>query len=128
MENQSPVREVLIASSKFPFSDILGYGNLIFVSGAIGRNPENGEIALNDVATQTRQTLLNLKIKLEQVGSSLDKALKVTVFLVDMSHFPKMNEVYRTFFTQGFPARSCIGVASLPDKDALVEVEIIAGR
>lgn len=127
MTSELPRKEVIIASQKFPFSDVVRYGNLLFVSGAIGRNPENGEIAINDLPAQTRQTLVNIQKKLERAGSSLEKALKVTIFILDMGQFSNMNTVYREFFPQDPPARSCVGVSSLPDKDALIEIEMVVG-
>lgn len=121
-------RELLVKSAQFPFSTAVGFGNLVFISGAIGRNPENGQIAVGDVAEQTRQTLMNLQNSLEEVGSSLEQVLKVTIFLTDMNNFSQMNAAYRSVFKDGFPARSCVEVSALPDKDALVEIEMIAGR
>jgi 2-iminobutanoate/2-iminopropanoate deaminase len=121
-------RELLVKSAQFPFSTAVGFGNLVFISGAIGRNPENGQIAVGDVAEQTRQTLMNLQNSLEEVGSSLEQVLKVTIFLTDMNNFSQMNAAYRSAFKDGFPARSCVEVSALPDKDALVEIEMIAGR
>jgi|YNPNPStandDraft_1061719.scaffolds.fasta_scaffold183401_1 2-iminobutanoate/2-iminopropanoate deaminase len=112
-----------------PFSPVVVYGDLVFVSGTIGRNPETGEIARGDVAAQTRQTLETIRRRLEQVGSSMDQVVKATVFLVDMAHFPEMNEAYRAAFPEGrLPARSCVQVVALPDPEALVEIEVIAGR
>jgi 2-iminobutanoate/2-iminopropanoate deaminase len=108
---------------------VVVYGDLVFVSGTIGRNPETGEIARGDVAEQTRQTLETIRRRLEQVGSSMDQVVKATVFLVDMAHFPEMNEAYRAAFPEGrLPARSCVQVVALPDPEALVEIEVIAGR
>ena len=72
--------------------------------------------------------LENIRRELELSGTSLDKVFKATVFLVDMGLFKKMNEAYRSFFPTDPPARSCVEVASLPDRDALVEIEVIAGR
>jgi 2-iminobutanoate/2-iminopropanoate deaminase len=128
MKNEYPKKEVFSRSATLPFSAALGYGDLVFISGAIGRDPDSGEIAMNDIPAQTRQTLINIQNKLELAGTSLANALKVTIFLMDMGQFANMNEVYRTFFPGDAPARSCIGVASLPDKDALIEIEVIAGR
>jgi 2-iminobutanoate/2-iminopropanoate deaminase len=128
MESGNPQKIVFSRSSTLPFSAALGYGDLVFVSGTIGRDPVTGKIASGDIAAQTRQTLENLKQQLELAGTSLDKVIKTTVFLVDMSQFGKMNEIYRTYFPVDPPARSTIGVASLPEKESLVEIELIAGR
>ncbi len=128
MDTAHPEKEVFAPSGTLPFSAALGYGSLVFVSGTIGRNLQTGEIAANDLPAQTRQTLRNIQKQLELAGSNLDKVLKVTVFLMDMHQFAAMNAVYREFFTGDLPARSCIGVAALPDGDALVEIEVVAGR
>ncbi len=85
-------------------------------------------MAINDVPAQTRQTLLTIQKQLELAGTSLARVLKVTVFLIDMRQFEAMNAVYREFFSGDLPARSCIGVTALPDKEALIEIEVVAGR
>ena len=128
MNNERPRKEVFSRSNTLPFSAALGYGDMVFISGTVGRDPVSGEIALENVAAQTRQTLENIKKQLDLAGTSLDKVVKTTVFLVDMSQFGKMNEVYSTYFPVDPPARSTVGVTSLPDKDCLVEIELIAGR
>jgi 2-iminobutanoate/2-iminopropanoate deaminase len=128
MTNPLPHKEILSRSAHLPFSAAVGYGSLVFISGTIGRNPENGEIAVNDVPAQTRQTLLNIQHRLELAGTGLDKVVKATVYLTDMSQVGKMNEVYRGFFAQDPPARACLGVTALPDCEALVEIDVIAGR
>lgn len=110
-----------------PFSTVVGFDKLIFVSGLIGRNPETGKIA-TDIAEQTRQTLANLEAQLDIAGLSLENVLKATVFITDMGLVQEMNQAYRTFFQAGLPARSCVQVTALPDSDALVEIEVIAHR
>lgn len=121
-------REIVTRSANLPFSTALAYGDLVFISGMVGRNLETGEIARGDISAQTRQTLMNIEQQLQKAGSSLSMALKVTIFIMDMGLFKEMNSVYRSFFNEDFPARSCVGVASLPDPEALVEIEVIAGR
>lgn len=101
----------------------------MFVSGTVGRDPETKEIARGDVAAQTRQALETIRRHLERVGSGMDKVVKATVFLVDMAHFSQMNEAYRAAFPEGrLPARSCVQAVALPDPEALVEIEVVAGR
>lgn len=87
-------------------------------------NPQTGEFGA-DVQEQTRLSLSNVKAILEAAGTSMDKVVKTTVFLKDMNDFVPVNEVYSSFFTQPYPARSAVEVARLP-KDALVEIEVIA--
>jgi len=99
--------------------------NLCFTSGQLPIDPATGAFVPGGVAEQTAQVLKNLQAVLQAAGSSLDRALKMTVFLKDMNDFAAMNEVYTTFFTTRPPARSTIEVARLP-KDALVEIEAVA--
>lgn len=107
-----------------PYSHANALDQLVFVSGQLP--VKDGEILI-DIPEATKACLDNLKLVLEGSGSSLDKCLKVTVFLTDMADFAAMNEVYGQYFTQDHPARSCFAVAGLP-KGAKVEVEAIAHR
>lgn len=107
-----------------PYSQGVRIGNLVFTSGQIPINPATGQMA-ETIEEQTRQSLENVKAILEAEGLSMDKVVKTTVFLSDMNNFAKMNEVYKTYFTGNFPARSAVQAARLP-KDALVEIEAIA--
>ena len=107
-----------------PYSHAVKAGNLIFVSGQLPVNPENGEMT-EDIKAQTRQSLENVKTILAEVGANLDNVVKTTVFLADMSLFGPMNEVYAEFFNAPFPARCAFAVRELPKK-ALVEIEVIA--
>ena len=87
--------------------------------------PEDGSLVTGGIEEQAEQVLQNLKNLLEASGSSTDHVIKTTVFIKDMNDFAKVNEVYATYFTKDFPARSCVEVARLP-KDVLIEVEAIA--
>lgn len=107
-----------------PYSQGIEAGNLVFTSGQLPINPENGELA-NSIEEATKQSLKNLKAILEQAGSSLENVIKCTVFLKDLNDFQAMNAVYAEFFSSDCPARSCFQVAKLP-MDALVEIEAIA--
>jgi 2-iminobutanoate/2-iminopropanoate deaminase len=109
-----------------PYSQAVKFsGQLISTAGQIPLHPETGAIVGKTAGEQAEQVLRNLKAVLEAGGSSLEKVVKVTVFLKDMNDFAAMNEVYAKYFTQAFPARSTIEVARLP-KDALVEIECLA--
>ena len=123
-----PDKKIISWHPDFPFSSAVAYGDLVFVSGTIGRDPKTGQIAEGDIGAQTRQALENVQQQLTLAGTALEKALKVTVFITDMALFGAMNQVYRQFFPAAPPARSCVEVAALPDSAALVEIEIIAGR
>lgn len=106
-----------------PYSQAIDLGELIFTSGQIPIGPDG--LISEDTVEQTRQCLENLKAVLEAAGSSLDKVVKTTVFIADMEQFGVINEVYARFFTQPYPARSCVQAARLP-KDVAVEIEAIA--
>lgn len=107
-----------------PYSQAIQVDNLIFTSGQIPLNAE-GELINDDIQAATRQSLDNIIAILENAGSSLDKVVKTTVFLTDISNFGPMNEVYAEYFGDHKPARSCIEIGALP-KDAIVEIEVIA--
>lgn len=107
-----------------PYSQGIKIGDFIFTSGQLPVNPATGEL-VSEIKAATKQSLENVKAVLEQAGSSLDKAIKVVVFVSDMNNFGQVNEVYAEYFKENPPARSCVEVARLP-KDALVEIEAIA--
>jgi 2-iminobutanoate/2-iminopropanoate deaminase len=107
-----------------PYSQAVKIGNFLFVSGQLPIHPGTNEMP-ESVAQQTKQSLENVKAILEAAGSDLQHVVKTTVFLQDMNTFTQMNEVYQSFFSGNYPARSAVEVARLP-KDALVEIEVIA--
>ena len=107
-----------------PYSQALVVGGLVFTSGQIAINPENGNIEATDVKGQTEQVMKNLTAVLAAAGTDLTRAVKTTCFLSDIADFAAFNEVYAKYFTEK-PARSCVAAKALP-KGALVEVEVIA--
>jgi 2-iminobutanoate/2-iminopropanoate deaminase len=109
-----------------PYSQAIRANGFLYVSGQVALDPKTGELVGADIQQQTQRTLENLKGILEAAGSNLHHVVKTTVFLKDMNDFAAMNEVYAKFFTLAPPARSTVQVARLP-KDALVEIEVIAG-
>jgi len=108
-----------------PYSQAIKAGGMVFCSGQIALDPVTGAIIGGDVAQQTERVLRNLVAVLASAGSELDRALKTTVFLKNMSDFPAMNEMYARYFKNAPPARSTVEVAQLP-KGALVEIEVVA--
>jgi 2-iminobutanoate/2-iminopropanoate deaminase len=108
-----------------PFSPAIKAGDYIFVSGQVGQVDSQGK-KLEGVEAQTRQVLNNMRRVLEAAGASMDDVVKTTVFLVRAEDFPKMNEVYKSYFTRDLPARSTIIVAALARPEIVVEIEGIA--
>lgn len=108
-----------------PYSQAIRSGNTIYVSGQIPIDPATGEFAGADIATQTRQSLTNIKNILAAAGAKMSDVVKTTVLLSDIANFTAMNEVYAEFFTEPYPARAAFQAAAIP-KGALVEIEAIA--
>jgi len=108
-----------------PYSQGYRAADFIFVSGQGPLNPQTGKIQGHTIEEQTRQTLGNIKAILEANGASLTDVVKGTVVLTDLANFKPMNEVYKTFFTEPFPARICYG-AQLALPGMLVEIDAIA--
>ena len=108
-----------------PYSQAIAIGSFIYTSGQIPIDPQTGEVVGNEIQMQVQQVLENLKNVLEAAGSSMNKVVKTTVIIKDMNSFSKINEVYAKYFTQPFPARSCVEVSKLP-KDVLIEIEAVA--
>jgi 2-iminobutanoate/2-iminopropanoate deaminase len=108
-----------------PFSQAIKAGGFVFASGQIAIDPATGKLAEGDIKAQTERVLKNLSSVLTGAGSSMDRAVKVTVFLKNISDFQAMNEVYAKFFPNAPPARSTVQVAGLA-RDALVEIDVVA--
>ena len=107
-----------------PYNQAIVAGDLVFVAGQLGLRPGDTGVE-GDIAQQTAQALSNLEAILEAAGSSLDKLVKTSVFLMDLADFQAMNEVYANRVGDRPPARSTFQVAKLPS-GALVEIEAIA--
>lgn len=108
-----------------PYSQAVQAGGMVFVSGQLPIDPATGAFAGDDIKSQTRQSLTNIKNILASEGIGMDQVIRVGVFLKDMNTFGDMNEVYGEFFEGDYPARAAVEVARLP-KDALVEIEAVA--
>jgi 2-iminobutanoate/2-iminopropanoate deaminase len=107
-----------------PYSQAVRGGDYIYVSGQLPIDPATGAFAGEDIASQTKQSLTNIKAILESEGLSLANVIKTTVLLQNIGDFAAMNEVYATFFEGDCPARAAFEVAALP-KAALVEIEAV---
>ncbi|MFL5469603.1 MAG: RidA family protein [Gemmatimonadaceae bacterium] len=110
-----------------PYSQAIVEGDLIFLAGQGCTNPLTGKLERGDVRSETKRTFENIRAILEAAGSSLDDVTKCNVYLRDIDDFPAMNEVYETFFTAPFPARTTIQAGALPGGIA-VEIECIAKK
>ena len=108
-----------------PYSQAIQAGNTIYVSGQLPIDPATGAFAGSDIASQTRQSLTNIKNILAEAGVEMSAVVKTTVLLADIADFAAMNAVYAEFFTDPCPARAAFQVACLP-KNALVEIECVA--
>lgn len=108
-----------------PYSQAIVAGGLLFASGQVPIDPATGNFVEGGIKEQTKQSLTNVSNVLAEAGIDLSHVVKTTVFLSDMDNFAAMNEVYATFFSEPYPARSAVAVKTLP-KGALVEIEVIA--
>lgn len=108
-----------------PYSQGIKSQGLLFCSGQIAIDPATGAIVEGGIEAQTKRVCENVMALLKEAGVEPSSVVKTTVFITDMNDFPKVNEIYASCFAEPFPARSCVGVASLP-KGALVEIEVVA--
>ncbi len=110
-----------------PYSQAIQAGNTVYVSGQLPIDPTTGAFPGDDIVSQTRQSLLNVKAILEEAGLSMADVTKTTVLLADIAEFGAMNAVYAEFFEAPYPARAAFQAAALP-KAARVEIECVAVR
>ncbi|WP_428328546.1 RidA family protein [Mucilaginibacter sp.] len=108
-----------------PYSQAVLAGNLLFVSGQVAINPATGELVMDDIQTETKQVMENIKAILTEAGVDFSHIVKTSIFLMDMQNFALVNEVYGTYFTESFPARETVQVAGLP-KNVNVEITVTA--
>lgn len=124
------MEKVIITSEKAPkaigpYSIANRFDRFVFTAGQLGLDPQTMELVPGGIEAETRQVFKNLQAVLEAAGTSLDNAVKITVFLRSMDDFAKMNAVYAEFFPSNYPARTTIQAAGLP-KGGAVEIEVIA--
>ena len=108
-----------------PYSQAIEVNGMVYTSGVVPIDPATGEVVEGDIEVQATRVFDSMKALLEAAGSSCEDVVKTTVFIKDMNDFAALNEIYATYFTGSFPARSCVEVARLP-KDVLIEMEAIA--
>jgi 2-iminobutanoate/2-iminopropanoate deaminase len=109
-----------------PYNQAIRVGDTIYVAGQIPIDPSTNEVVKGGIEEQTRRVLDNIKAILEAAGSSMDRVVKTTIFLLDVADFPQMNAVYAGYFTGIAPARSTVQVAALPGAGVRLQVDAIA--
>jgi reactive intermediate/imine deaminase len=111
--------------SKSPLSQAVKVGSTVYISGQVPVDSKTMQVVSDDFAAQARHVLESIKGIAEATGGSLQSIVKTTVFLTDMGRFQEMNEIYKTYFPEEPPARTCIGVKELPRKSQ-IEIEAVA--
>ena len=109
-----------------PLSPGIKYNDLIFVSGQVPYDQQGNLVGRGDIKKQTEQTLKNVEVVLRAGGATMGDILKVNVYMKDGSQFPEMNEVYREFFKERFPARATVQTGLIARDDILIEIEALA--
>ena len=108
-----------------PYSPALKTGNMVFLSGSIPLDPVSGQLVDGGIKEQTTRVMENIKALLAAAGADFNQVVRTTVFMVDLAEFAAMNEIYASYFTAPYPARSTVQVVKLP-KDVRVEIDVIA--
>ncbi len=121
---RNPINSSKAPAAIGPYSHGFKCDSLVFTSGQLGLDAATGKLAGPSVEEQANAAFKNLIAVLEEGGSSLEKVIKVTVYLKNMGDFAAVNKIYGTYFTGNYPARTCIEIARLP-MDALIEIEAI---
>lgn len=109
-----------------PYSQGIRHGDLLFCSGQIAIDPATNTMVEGGIEEQAHQVCKNIMALVAAAGATPASIVKTTVFITNIADFGKVNEIYASYFAEPFPARSCVGVASLP-KGALLEIEVIVG-
>ncbi len=108
-----------------PYSQAVMAGNFVFISGHVAIHPPTGNLIMDDIKTETKQVMENIKAILTEAGIGFDNIVKTSIFLTDMQNFTEVNEVYGSYFTEQFPARETVAVLGLP-KNVNVEISVTA--
>ncbi len=124
--SKTPVHSDAAPAAIGPYSQAVRHGDTVYLSGQIPLDPETMELVEGDIETQIRRVLNNLEAVCQAAGGDLDHIVRLTVYLTDLAHFGSVNALMEEFFTQPYPARAAIGVASLP-KGANVEMDAVLG-
>lgn len=108
-----------------PYSQAVLVNGTLYASGQIAINPQTGKLVLDDIKSETKQVMENLKAVLQASEMNFSNVVKASIFISDMNNFAQINEVYGSYFTEKFPARETVQVSRLP-KDVHVEISVIA--
>ena len=108
-----------------PYSPALKVGQMLFLSGSIPLDPVSGQLVEGGIKEQTTRVMENIKALLAAAGAGFNSVARTTVFMVDLGEFAAMNEIYASYFTAPYPARSTVQVVKLP-RDVRVEIDVIA--
>jgi len=122
--SKQPISTTAAPAAIGPYSQAIRAGATVYLSGQIGLDPATGHLVPGGLDAQAHRAFRNLNAVAEAAGGSLAQCVKLTLFLTDLSDFARVNEIMQAHFSQPFPARSTVGVASLP-RDALFEVEAV---
>lgn len=124
MNARSIVRTSEAPAAIGPYSQAVRVGDTVYLSGQIALDPQSGTLVDGGIDAQVEQAFRNLRAVTEAAGGSLAHCVKLTLFLTDLAHFPRVNDAMQKWFEQPYPARSTVGVSSLP-RGALFEVEAV---
>jgi 2-iminobutanoate/2-iminopropanoate deaminase len=124
MTDRTPIETTDAPAAIGPYSQAIRHGGLLFCSGQVPLDPGSGEYVAGSLGDETTRCLENLAAVCTAAGTSLGRALRLTVYTTRLDHFAEINEAYGAFFTEAPPARAAIGVAALP-KGAQVEIDAI---
>ncbi|MHC5310352.1 RidA family protein [Myroides sp. LJL116] len=108
-----------------PYTSSIKTGDLLYISGQVGINPTTSTLASESFEIETKQVMENLKSELAKHGLTMDDIVSTIIYLKDMDHYQRLNQVYGSFFSERFPTRTCIAVANLP-ANASVEISAVA--
>lgn len=124
--SKTPVHSDAAPAAIGPYSQAVRHGDAVYLSDQIPLDPETMELVEGDIETQIRRVLKNLEAVCQAAGGDLDHIVRLTVYLTDLAHFGSVNALMEEYFTEPYPARAAIGVASLP-KGANVEMDAVLG-
>jgi len=124
VSNRAVISTAAAPAAIGPYSQAIKAGNTVYMSGQIPLDPKSMELVKGDISVQTTRVFDNLAAVAEAAGGTLAHCVKVNIFLTDLANFAAVNEVMKQYFNEPYPARACVGVASLP-RGAEVEIEAV---